>query len=140
MQLRKLSRSGRLLASLNYPCPVPEAAVPDTNVAKYLGPDGMLRASHACTKEYRDGRPFYTSTRREPIRPGTIVPLEIPIWPIGMVFAEGEGVALRVAGHDLRLAEVEALREVEPGDENVGRHVVHTGGKWDSFLALPVVE
>ncbi|EOD52596.1 putative x-pro dipeptidyl-peptidase c-terminal non-catalytic domain-containing protein [Neofusicoccum parvum UCRNP2] len=139
VQLRKLGRDGRLLASLNYPCPVPITEVPDVNVAKFIGPDGMLRASHACTKEYRDGRPFYTSTRSEPVPRGTVVPLEIPIWPVGMVFEEGEGVMLRVAGHALRLPELEMLRPKEPIDENVGRHVVHTGGEYDSYLVLPVI-
>ncbi|KAB2572782.1 putative serine esterase [Lasiodiplodia theobromae] len=139
VQIRKIGRDGRLLEYLNYPCPVPESEVPDTNVAKFLGPDGMLRASHACTKEYRDGRPFYTSTRSEPVPPGTIVPLEIPVWPIGMVFEEGEGIMLRVAGHDLRLPEIEFFRLKEPNDKNVGRHVVYTGGKYDSHLILPVI-
>ncbi|KAH7057415.1 Alpha/Beta hydrolase protein [Macrophomina phaseolina] len=139
VQIRKISRDGRPLKHLNYPCPVPEEDVPDTNVAKFLGPEGMLRASHSCTKEYRDGRPFYTSTRGEPIPAGTILPLEIPVWPIGMVFEKGEGVMLRVAGYDLRLPEVEMLRPTEPLDENIGRHVVHTGGKYDSHLVLPVI-
>ncbi|OJD34035.1 x-pro dipeptidyl-peptidase c-terminal non-catalytic domain-containing protein [Diplodia corticola] len=140
VQIRKTGRDGRPLAHLNYPCPVDEADVPDTNVAKFLGPGGMLRASHACTKEYRDGRPFYTSLRSEPVPAGAVVPLEIPVWPIGMVFEEGEGVMLRVAGHDLRLPEVEMLRLKEPVDENVGEHVVHAGGRYDSYLVLPVIE
>ncbi|KAL0261595.1 hypothetical protein SLS55_003025 [Diplodia seriata] len=139
VQIRKTGRDGRLLQSLNYPVPVDVTEVPDTNVAKYLGPDGMLRASHACTKEYRDGRPFYTSTRSESVPRGTVVPLEIPVWPIGMVFEEGEGVVLRVAGHDLRLPEVEWMRLTEPGDENVGRHVVYAGGGYDSYLVLPFI-
>ncbi|KAF4309321.1 Peptidase S9/S15 [Botryosphaeria dothidea] len=139
VQIRKVSRDGRPLKYLNYPCPIPEEEVADTNVAKFLGPDGMLRASSSCTNEYRDGRPFYTLTRSEPIPAGTVVPLEIPIWPIGMVFEEGESVMLRIAGHDLRLPEVERLRPTEPIDENIGRHVVHTGGRYDSHVILPVI-
>ncbi|KAL1644146.1 hypothetical protein SLS58_004426 [Diplodia intermedia] len=144
VQIRKTGHSGQPLQSLNYPVPVPVDQVPDTNVAKYLGPDGMLRASHACTKEYHrdDGgglRPFYASTRSEPVPRGSVVPLEIPVWPIGMVFEEGEGVMLRVAGHDLRLPEVEMMRLTEPVDENVGRHVVYAGGGYDSYLVLPVI-
>lgn len=139
VQIRKVSRDGRPLKYLNYPCPIPEEEVADTNVAKFLGPDGMLRASSSCTNEYRDGRPFYTLTRSEPIPAGTVVPLEIPIWPIGMVFEGGESVMLRIAGHDLRLPEVERLRPTEPIDENIGRHVVHTGGRYDSHVILPVI-
>ncbi|KAL1632208.1 hypothetical protein SLS56_003942 [Neofusicoccum ribis] len=139
VQIRKIKSDGRPLKWLNYPCPVPEEEVPDTNVAKTLGPEGWLRASHSCTKEYVDGKPFYTSRRSEPIPAGTIVPLEIPIWPIGMVFEKGEGIMLRIAGHDLRLPEVEAVRLTEPEDDNVGMHVVYTGGKYDSHLVLPII-
>ncbi|KAK8230330.1 Alpha/Beta hydrolase protein [Phyllosticta capitalensis] len=139
VQLRKISSTGEPLVSINYPCPVPDDQVPDVNVAKYLGPQGKLRASHSCTKQIVDGRPFYAHDKREPVPAGTVVPLEIPIWPIGMVFAQGEGLLVRVAGHDLGLPEVEMLRLKEPIDENVGRHVVHTGGKYDSFVELPVI-
>lgn len=139
VQLRKISSTGEPLVSINYPCPVPDDQVPDVNVAKYLGPQGKLRASHLCTKQIVDGRPFYAHDKREPVPAGTVVPLEIPIWPIGMVFAQGEGLLVRVAGHDLGLPEVEMLRLKEPIDENVGRHVVHTGGKYDSFVELPVI-
>ncbi|KAK7607503.1 Alpha/Beta hydrolase protein [Phyllosticta paracitricarpa] len=139
VQLRKISKTGEPLMSVNYPCPVPDDQVPDVNVAKHLGPQGKLRASHSCTKSYVDGRPYYAHNKREPIAPGTIVPLEIAVWPIGMVFAEGEGLMVRVAGHDLGLPEVEMLRLKEPDDENVGKHVVHTGGKYDSYVELPLI-
>lgn len=87
----------------------------------------MLRASHACTynaSQSTENEPFYDHVnflhigifplandsplqdRREPVQPGTIVPLEIGIWPTGIVLQEGEGIMIRVAGHVLLLAEV----------------------------------
>lgn len=73
------------------------------------------------------------------IAPGTIVALVIPIWPVGMVFEAGEGLMVRVSGHDMSLPEVEMLRLTEPVDQNRGRHIVHTDGDYGSFVALPVI-
>lgn len=87
-----------------------------------------------------ENEPYYRHDRREPVRKGDIVRMRVPIWPIGMVFAAGEGVVVRVAGHDLMCPEVEMIRPTEPIDANVGRHVLHTGGKYASKVILPVIE
>lgn len=54
-----------------------------------------------------------------------------------MVFAKGEGLVLKVSGHDMSLPEVAEMRLVEPIDENKGRHDIHAGGDYDSYLVLP---
>ncbi|KAF5640143.1 esterase [Fusarium sp. NRRL 25303] len=150
VQIRKTDNKGRQLSHLNYPCPVHIDEVPDVNTAKTLGPQGFLRASHHVSLN-GDGGPvvsddvsretdvLYSHRVRQPISPGTIVRLEIPIWPIGMVFAAGEGIALNVSGHDMCLPETDLCRLREPEDQNVGRHYVHTGGKYDSHLVIPVI-
>ncbi|KAF5530902.1 cocaine esterase [Fusarium mexicanum] len=150
VQIRKIDNQGRQLSHLNYPCPVPIEEVPDVNTAKTLGPQGFLRASHSVSL-HGDGGPvvsddlsretdvLHSHRVRQPISPGTIVRLEIPIWPIGMVFAAGEGIALKVSGHDMCLPETDLCRLTEPEDENVGRHYVHTGGDYDSHLVIPVI-
>lgn len=142
VQIRKISASGQLLEHLNYPCPVPVEEVPDVNTAKTLGPQGFLRASHAVTKseELSHGNEFYYNhDRSEPIKPGTIVSLDITLWPIGMVFAKGEGIMLRISGHDMCLPEFELVRVLEADDANVGVHNVHTGKEYPSSLTLPVI-
>ncbi|PYI20576.1 alpha/beta-hydrolase [Aspergillus violaceofuscus CBS 115571] len=142
VQIRKINRDGKLLEHLNYPCPVPAAEVPNVNTVKTLGPSGFLRASHAVTRdEARStaGEIVYRHDRREPIAPGTIVPLDIGLWPMGMVFGPGEGIMLRVSGHDMCLPEVDFMRPTEPDDENQGTHVVYGGGGYDSYLVLPFV-
>ncbi|RKL50812.1 hypothetical protein BFJ72_g265 [Fusarium proliferatum] len=150
VQVRKTDNKGRQLSHLNYPCPVHIEEVPDVNTAKTLGPQGFLRASHHVSLN-GDGGPvvsddvsretdvLYSHRVRQPISPGAIVRLEIPIWPIGMVFAAGEGIALNVSGHDMCLPETDLCRLREPEDQNVGRHYVHTGGKYDSHLVIPVI-
>ncbi|RHZ56272.1 CocE/NonD family hydrolase [Aspergillus thermomutatus] len=143
VQIRKVSASGELLESLNWsPMPKPRPEVPDVNVAKHLGQQGMLRASHRVSLRPRaseDEVPVYDHASRQPVTPGEIVPLLIPIWPVGMVFEAGEGLMLRISGHDMSLPEVEFMRLTAPVDENKGRHVVHTGGKFDSYLVLPFI-
>jgi predicted acyl esterase len=82
---------------------------------------------------------FYTHDRRETIKPGTVVKLDISLWPMGMVFAAGEGIMLRVAGHDMCHPETGLIRVKEAVDENVGEHVIHTGGQYDSHLVIPEI-
>lgn len=70
---------------------------------------------------------------------GKIVPLDITLWPMGMVFVTGEGIMLRISGHDMNYPEVELVRLTEPDDENVGRHTLWTGGEYESHLELPII-
>ena len=142
VQIRKVSSDGRLLQHLNYPCPVAIGEVPDLNTAKTLGPQGFLRASHAGTLDSLasvGNDLIYKHNTRKPVTPGSIVELNIPLWPIGMTFAKGEGIMLRVSGHDMCLPETEMCRLTEPEDCNVGRHILHTGGQYPSALIVPVI-
>ncbi|PYH94763.1 alpha/beta-hydrolase [Aspergillus ellipticus CBS 707.79] len=139
VQIRKISRDGALLEHLNYPCPVPLEEVPNVNTVKTLGPQGFLRASHAVSKDEAastDQEIVYRHDRSEPIPPGTIVPVDITLWPMGMMFAEGEGVMLRVSGRDMCYPETAI---VSPDKNGWGTHEVHCGGETGSFLVLPVV-
>ncbi|KEQ90234.1 hypothetical protein AUEXF2481DRAFT_45275 [Aureobasidium subglaciale EXF-2481] len=141
-QIRKIDASGRPLQHLNYPVPVAIEEIDDFNTAKTLGPQGFLRASHAVTLDEGKSRGndlFYTHDRQQAIPPGEITLLEIPLWPIGMVFAKGEGIMLRVSGHDMSLPETGLCILDEPEDENVGKHVIHTGGTYRSVLCIPTI-
>lgn len=80
--------------------------------------------------------PMYDHKTRQPISPGDVAPLLIPIWPVGMVFEAGGGLMLRISGHDMSYPEVEAT---EPVDDNKGKHMVHTGGQCDSYLVILII-
>ncbi|USP77051.1 hypothetical protein yc1106_04325 [Curvularia clavata] len=151
VQIRKIDTKGRQLSHLNYPCPAPIDQVPNVNTVKTLGPQGFLRASHHVSLNGDGGPvpssdlssetdPLYSHRVRTPIVPGTIIRLEIPIWPIGMTFEAGEGIALNISGHDMCLPETELCRLANPEDENIGRHHIHTGGEYDSHLIIPVIK
>ena len=57
-----------------------------------------------------------------------------------MVFGPGESLVLRVAGRYLTLPEI--LRDIMPAadNHNKGKHFIHTGGKYDSHILLPVIK
>lgn len=144
VQIRKLGKSGDVLKGMNFPFPVPESEAPEGETIKHYGPQGFLRASASSSRDEArsssDGQQvFYKFDCEEKISPGTVIPLEITFWPTGMVFAEGEGIMLLVAGHFLSEPATEAMRIEEPKDENIGQHYIHTGAKYDSCLILPIV-
>ncbi|UKZ67873.1 uncharacterized protein TrAtP1_009033 [Trichoderma atroviride] len=142
VQLRKISADGRLLEHLNYPCPLPVSEVRNDNIAKCLGPQGFLRASHRVTKDDKLSTAqevVYKHDKREPIPLGEVVNLEITLWPMGMVFASGESIMLRVAGYDMCYPDTDRVKPAHDNNENVGHHTIHTGGKYDSQLILPFI-
>jgi predicted acyl esterase len=66
-----------------------------------------------------------------------VVPVELQLWPTGMVFHAGQQLQLVIAGYDYMLS--------RPADRpvttslNKGVHVIHTGGRYDSYLLVPVI-
>lgn len=63
---------------------------------------GWLRASHRqldkkLSKPYR---PYHTHTKKQPLKPGEVVALDIEIWPTSIVVPVGHRVALTIRGKD----------------------------------------
>ena len=63
---------------------------------------GWLRASHRALdgKLSRPYRPYHTHARKQPLKPGQVVPLDIEIWPTSIVVPAGYRIALTVRGRD----------------------------------------
>ena len=63
---------------------------------------GWLRASHRALdkKLSKPYRPYHTHTRKQPLKPGQVVPLDIEIWPTSIVVPAGYRIALTVRGKD----------------------------------------
>jgi predicted acyl esterase len=103
---------------------------------------GWLRASHRDLDPQRSTpeQPVHTHTREQPLAPGERVPVEIEIWPSSTLFRAGERLRLVVQGQDL-------MREGLPNapfarhedTRNRGTHVIYAGGKFDSYLLVPVI-
>ncbi|MHB8763954.1 MAG: CocE/NonD family hydrolase [Deferrisomatales bacterium] len=116
---------------------------------------GWLRASHRELDPERstEHQPVLAHRREQKLADGVAAPLEIEIWPSGTRFAAGEGLRLTLRGSDFKKPEAApapvaglpptvrrsplALHE---DTVNRGHHVVHTGGRYDSYLLVPVVE
>jgi len=102
---------------------------------------GWLRVSHRELDEKRSTpeQPWLLHRRELKLKPGEIVPVEIEIWPSGTRFAAGESLRVVVQGSDIyRYAEwirMHGHRQTI----NKGRHIIHTGGKYDSHLLIPVI-
>lgn len=105
---------------------------------------GWLRVSHRELDAERSQphQPVHPHTREERLRPGEIVPVEIEIWPSSTLFRAGEQMRVVVMGKD-PFPEAPTTPGAEiaihPVTRNVGRHIIHTGGRYDSLLLVPVV-
>ncbi|KAL2136664.1 hypothetical protein VTI74DRAFT_2396 [Chaetomium olivicolor] len=142
-QLRKADASGKILQYLNVPLEElgvsSESEVPTANTLWYLGPTGQLRASMR-TVALELSTPYWQtlSHDRSQVRPvpcGEVVRLEVCIWPTGIVFEAGESPVLKLAGHDMCLADFEHMQgSFRPANE--GKHFVHFGGGRDNYLEL----
>ena len=100
----------------------------------WSGPRGQLRVSHRRLDPLRStpAEPYHTHRVEERLTAGEIVPIDIPIWPVGMRWHGGQRLRLIVTGMEL-------AHEAPPKSErNHGEHVIHAGGHYDSFLLVPV--
>jgi predicted acyl esterase len=120
---------------------------------------GWLRASHRKLDPQisRPYRPYHSHDERQPLRPGEIVPLDIEIWPTGVVVPRGYRIGFTVRGRDyewdgpgVRLSNFKnELRGCGPflhddaGDRPPkifgGEVTIHCGPGRESYLLLPVI-
>lgn len=162
VRIEKLSKEGKPLLDLT---------------GNRIAATGMLRVSmrQLDASKSTEAEPYYTFTTEQKLKPGEIVPVEIEIWPIGLLFDENEILQLTVGayhpekalipfgsarisipkegftyqpgqpvemltigGHAEECADPQAV-VTSPATHNVGRHCIYTGGKYDSYLYVPVV-
>ena len=138
---------------------------------------GMMRVSMRQLDEAKstEAEPYYPFTTEQKLKPGDIVPVEIEIWPMGLLFDKGEILQLTVGAYYPAKADIpfgstpisipkegytympgqkvekmtiggnatecaDANEVVKsPATHNVGRHCIYTGGKYDSYLYVPVI-
>ncbi|MCC7463599.1 MAG: CocE/NonD family hydrolase [Gammaproteobacteria bacterium] len=104
---------------------------------------GWLRASHRALDAARstDWQPVHTHTRAEPLPHGRPVPLDIEIWPSATLFRAGETLRVIVQGSDVYSESPPQLPFARHTVLcNAGRHLIHTGGQYDSHLLVPWLE
>jgi predicted acyl esterase len=143
VQLRKVDKNGKLLQQVNIPSKdsgLADEEVERSNPLVYLGPTGVLRASHrkidaaASTPTF----PEHDYAHENKVPPGTVVELQIGLWQTGIAFQEGERLMLKVSGHNMVLAEFPPIRGKE-SLENIGMHNLHIGALRPSSISIPLV-
>ena len=102
---------------------------------------GWLRVSHRELDEERSTpyQPFYRHQREMKLKDGEIVPVDIEIWPSGTLFEGGEKLRIVVQGSDICTYPDDMNTNGHTSTVNRGEHIIHTGGKYDSHLLVPVI-
>jgi uncharacterized protein len=104
---------------------------------------GWLRASHRRLDPERTlpWRPYHSHDRIEKIKPNTIIPLDVEIWPTSIVCPAGYRLALTLQGRDYEYGVPGRMLHNDPADrpaeDFAGITTIHTGGAHASYLLLP---
>jgi uncharacterized protein len=99
---------------------------------------GWLRVSHReldpeLTLPYR---PYHKHRRRQFLKPGEIVKVDVEIWPTSMVFRKGHRIRLDIQPRDGVGSQSYMHYHA---DYNVGTNTIYAGGERESYLLLPVI-
>lgn len=100
---------------------------------------GWIRASHRELDPKRSVplQPVLAHRRGLTLDPGQIVPLDIEILPSGTRFEHGDTLRLIIQGTDIYRYPRPLTQAFHDESVNRGRHVIHTGGTYDSHLLVP---
>jgi predicted acyl esterase len=106
--------------------------------APHPGCPGKLRVSlrEIDKKKSTEFQPIYPYNNPQKLKPGEIVPVDIEIWPSSRIWHPGEQLRVEVMGHYERIDWFEPFTW---HTDNKGRHVIHSGGKYDSHLLVPYI-
>jgi len=139
--LHKLDRHGRHLQVQNSGShnPVRGLIARRGSVLTYKATPGRMRVSlrRLDPDLSSDDVPVPGCDRAEKLKPGQIVEVDIALYPVGLLMHRGEQLRLIVSGHNL-IGSPLPVGRAAPQTDNHGRHVIHTGGRYDSRLVLPV--
>ena len=110
----------------------------DAILCKFTGPGGMLRVSQRQIDPDKSTvcEPYHPHKTLSYLSKGEIVPIEIGLWPTGQVFHKGEKFQVIISGYD-HLGTWGNY--CEPENFNKGNHIIHSGGKFDSHIVIPVI-
>jgi predicted acyl esterase len=84
-------------------------------------------------------QPVHPHRREQRLTAGEIVPVEIELWPSSTSYLAGESLRVLVKGTDIQSYPPETFVAGHTSDRNRGRHTIHTGGRYDSHLLIPVI-
>jgi uncharacterized protein len=100
------------------------------------GCPGKLRVSLRETDEAKstEFQPIYPFTKQQKLKPGEVVPVDLEIYPSSRIWHPGEQLRVEVMGHYERADWFEPFAW---NTNNKGTHIIHSGGRYDSYLLVP---
>lgn len=106
----------------------------------YRGAWGYMRVSHRDLdpKYATDYQPVQSHRECKKLHEGEIVPVEVEIWPHSRIWHKGETIRVEIAGRFIRTEWFEDPK-MHFVTDNGGTHIIHTGGRYDSFLQIPFI-
>jgi predicted acyl esterase len=137
----KADASGALLSHLNMPVPPSSSSLASAveimtqnRIWRYLGPNGMLRASKRHVRPALLGKTWETLSheREDKVKPGEVVRLRVQLWPTGIVFEAREQLVLKISGREMGLRGLP--QSPEPSNMNKGKHILHFGESFENYL------
>jgi predicted acyl esterase len=102
----------------------------------FMGAESRLRVSHRKIVKNELYDWCHEHKEEELIKPNEIVEIETVFWPLGMVWRKGETLVLTISAKELQQFEFPTS---QIKTRNKGNHTIHTGGKYDSYIEIPVV-
>ena len=103
---------------------------------------GWLRTSHRELDAARSTEwlPVLQHARELRLEPGSVTPLDIEILPTGTLFEAGSTLRLIIMGRDYCRYPKPMLYARHEDTVNLGQHRIHTGGRFDAWLQVPLLE
>jgi predicted acyl esterase len=141
--IQKIDKRGNVLSEFvvpNHGAALQDFTQDGASTLRYKGSIGKLRSSmrHLDPEKSTDIIPYYTFDRIEKLTKGQIVELDIKLSPIGLTYYKDETLRIMISSHD----EIGSIMPGTPGciPDNKGTHILHTGGKYASYLQIPFLK
>jgi uncharacterized protein len=103
---------------------------------------GWQRLSHRELGSSRipiPGRPVHAHTHEVPVPEGEIADVAVEFWPSSTLFRAGESLRLLIQGTDIQAYPAGTFVAGHHLLRNSGSHTLHTGGRCDAHVLLPVI-
>jgi len=84
-------------------------------------------------------QPVQAHQKDEPMEPGKIYPVDIEFYPHSRIWHKGETMRLEIQGRFIYTEWFEDDHMVFDYDNGEGKHVIHTGGEYASYLQIPFI-
>lgn len=105
----------------------------------YPGTWAKIRVSHRelDPELSSDIQPVMSHRSEQKLQPGEIVPIDVEVAPHSRIWHKGEMLRIEVAGRYIR--DENWFMNFPYVTINQGNHLIYTGGKYDSYLQIPVI-